>query len=83
MVLDNFDLEEVKTKKFAEVIKGLGAEKSLIVIDDKNRNLELSARNVPGSKVLSSDGLNVYDILKYDKLILLSSSVEKVEGRFA
>lgn len=83
MVLDQFDLDEVKTQKFVDVVKGLGTEKTLIVIDEKNRNLELSARNVPGYKVLNSDGLNVYDILKYDKLILLSSSIEKVEGRFA
>lgn len=82
MVLDSFELENVKTKQFADVIKTLGAEKSLIVIDGKNRNLELSAKNVPGTKVMSCDGLNVYDILKYDKLVLVQSSVEKVEGRF-
>lgn len=81
-VLDGFELPEIKTKKFAEVVKGLGVSNALIIIDGNNENLELSARNVPGVKVLRAEGLNVYDILKYEELVLLSASVKSIEGRF-
>jgi large subunit ribosomal protein L4 len=55
--------------------------KALIVTVEKNANLELSSRNVPGVKVIRCEGLNVYDILKYDKLILLEEAVKGIEGR--
>lgn len=80
-VIDGFNLEEIKTKAFVEVARNLGLEKALIVIGDEDRNLTLSARNVPGVKVLKTDGLNVYDILKYDRLLLVESSIQKIEGR--
>ncbi len=82
-VLDAFELAEIKTKKFVETIKGLTEKKVLIVIDGRNENLELSARNVPGVKVLRAEGLNVYDILKYESLVLLESSVKSIEGRLS
>ena len=53
----------------------------VIVIDGQNENLELSARNVPGVKVLKAEGLNVYDVLKYENLLLVESSVKSIEGR--
>ncbi len=81
-VLDGFELTEIKTKKFVEVVGALGATNALIVIDGKNEKLELSARNVPGVKVLRAEGLNVYDILKYKELVLLTASVKSIEGRF-
>lgn len=81
LVLDRFDLEKIKTKDFVEIIKGLDIKSALIVTDTKNENLEKSSRNVPGVKVLQSEGLNVYDILKYNKLLLLEPSIKGIEGR--
>ena len=80
-VLDRFELDQIKTKKFLEVTSTLKTSKVLIVTAEKNENLELSARNVPGVKVIRSEGLNVYDILNYQNLILLEASVKGIEGR--
>jgi len=82
LVLDNFELPEIKTKECINVMKILKKENALIITGDLNQNLELSSRNIPHIKVLRSDGLNVYDILKYESLILLQSSVKTIEGRF-
>ena len=81
MVLDRFDLAEIKTRDFVSAVQTLDASKALIVTVEKDRNLELSSRNVPGVKVIRCEGLNVYDILKYDKLILLEEAVKGIEGR--
>lgn len=83
MVIDKIELDEIKTKKFAEIINKIDAEKALIVSEKGNTNLELSARNVPGIKVMPMEGLNVYDILKYEKLLILESSIKGIEGRFS
>ncbi|MFC1488690.1 50S ribosomal protein L4 [Thermodesulfobacteriota bacterium] len=81
VVLDKLELEEIKTKKFTEVLDAFSVKNALIITKEKNEKLELSSRNVPGVKVLRSEGLNVYDILKYKSLILLESSIESIEGR--
>ena len=79
VVLEGFDLGEIKTKAFIEVLQLLEADHVLIVIPKRDDILERSARNVPHTKVLISDGLNVYDILKYRHLILLKDAVPKIE----
>ena len=79
MVLDNFNLDEIKTKKFFQVMDHLQLKKTLIVTDQENMNLEKSARNVNGVKVLRADGLNVYDVLRYDRLVLLKLSIPIIE----
>ena len=81
MVLDQFKLDEIKTKKFVDVIKVLKLDNALIVTDKHNDHLELSSRNVPEVKVLRNDGLNVYDILKHRMLVLLEPAVKNIEGR--
>lgn len=81
IVLDRFELEKIKTNKFVEILNNLNVKNALIVTDKKNKNLELSSRNVPGVKVLRTEGLNVYDILKYKNLILAESSIKVIEGR--
>jgi large subunit ribosomal protein L4 len=81
MVLDRFALEQIKTKDFIAIIQTLQASKALIVTFEKDSKLELSSRNVPGIKVIRCEGLNVYDILKYDRLILLEEAVKGIEGR--
>ena len=82
-VLDRFELERIKTKDFVAVMGSLELENALIVTADKNENLEISSRNVPGYKVLRTEGLNVYDILKYRRLVLVEPSVNKIEGRLS
>lgn len=81
IVVDKLDLEAVKTKPFVGVMEALRAKEALIVTDQKLENLELSSRNVPNVKVVRSEGLNVYDILKFQHLILLEPSVKQLEGR--
>lgn len=81
LVLDDFKLPEIKTREFVAVAESLDLGKALIVTTEPDRNLELSTRNVQGVKVLRSEGLNVYDILRYDKLILLESAIKGIEGR--
>jgi len=82
VILDKFELEQIRTKDVALTIQGINREDVLIIIPEKDEKLELSSRNLPKVKVLRTDGLNVYDLLKYKNLILLESSVEKIEGRF-
>ena len=83
IVLDKFELKQIKTKDVIELLKGLNLTNALIVTAEKNENLELSSRNVPDIKVLRSEGLNVYDILKYKTLILLEPVIKNIEGRLA
>jgi large subunit ribosomal protein L4 len=83
VVLDQFGLEQPKTKAFAEIMANLDAPSALIVTDADDTNLDLASRNVQGVKVLRAEGLNVYDILKYKKLILLEPSIKAIEERFA
>ena len=83
IILDKFEVKQIKTKDVIELLKGLNLTNALIVIAEKNENLELSSRNVPDIKVLRSEGLNVYDILKYKTLILLEPVVKNIEGRLA
>jgi large subunit ribosomal protein L4 len=83
IVLDQFELEEIKTKAFVEVMNTLDIHNALIVMDGSNEKLELSSRNVGSVKVLKTEGLNVYDILKYKHLVLLESSVKSIEGRLS
>jgi large subunit ribosomal protein L4 len=81
MVLDQFELDQIKTQEFVSVLNALELNNALIVTENKNDHLELSSRNVPNVKVLRSEGLNVYDILKYRTLVLLEPAVKNIEGR--
>lgn len=81
MVVDQFELPEIKTKDFVAAVQTLEASKALIVTTKPDEKLALSSRNIPGVKVIRCEGLNVYDILKYDKLILVEEAVKGIEGR--
>jgi large subunit ribosomal protein L4 len=81
LLLDNFPAPEIKTKAFVGAMEGLGIKNALIVTDGENLNLERSARNVPWVKVLRHNGLNVFDILKYEYLIIVKPAIEKIEER--
>lgn len=81
LVLDQLELPQIKTKEFISTIKALAASNALFVTSEGNRNLEMSARNVPGVKIMRFEGLNVYDILKHEKLVLLEGAIKGIEGR--
>jgi len=82
-VLDELKLEEIKTKKFAEVLKNLNVEKALVVLDENDQNVILSARNLPCVKTAQTNTINVYDILKYDTVVITKKAVEAIEEVYA
>ena len=80
IVIENMDLEEVKTATVAKALKAIGAgDSSLIVLEGVNRNAELSARNIKDVKTALVNTINVMDILKYDSLVATKAAVEKIE----
>ena len=79
MIVDDFSLPEIKTKHFVGTMRGFDVKKALIVTNDKSENLEKSSKNVPLMKVMRYQGLNVYDILRYDHLFLERPAVQKIE----
>lgn len=83
IVIDELNLNEIKTKKMAEVLKNVNAVKPLIVIEEGNTNAVLSARNLADVKTAGVNGINVYDILKYDSLVVTKAAVTKIEEVYA
>jgi large subunit ribosomal protein L4 len=79
IVVEDLNLSEIKTKSFVELMKRFDVDKVLIVTGDRAENLEKSSRNVPWVKVMPYQGLNVYDILRYDHLIMDMSALGKIE----
>jgi large subunit ribosomal protein L4 len=80
IILRDFPMEEIKTKKFREVIERFGLSKVLLVTDGSQPILEKSSRNIKEVKMVRSEGINVYDLLKYDHVVLLEPSIKKIEG---
>lgn len=82
-VLDKMELESPKTKLFQETVKtlGLDAEKTLFVTPEKDETLLRSSRNLPKVMVLPTEGLNVYDLLRFDRLVLLQDAVPRIHER--
>ncbi|MGV1098103.1 50S ribosomal protein L4 [Thiovibrio sp. JS02] len=81
LVLDNFNLDEIKTKKFLGVMSNLKIDNALIVIPERDDRLERSSRNVKGFKVVPTAGLNVYDILYHKHIVLLQPCIGQLEER--
>ena len=80
IVVENMDLDEVKTATVAKALKAIGAgNSSLIVLEDANKNAELSARNIKDVKTALVNTINVLDILKYDSFVATKAAVEKIE----
>lgn len=80
LVLESLAFEVPKTKEFVNTLKGLSVDsKVLVVTADLDENVSLSARNIPGVKVVSAAGVNVLDVISHDKLIMTKAAVEKVE----
>lgn len=82
-VLDALKLEKISTKGFVEILDRFEIARALVVIEDNNPQVELSARNLPGVKVLRAEGVNVYDVMKYPNLILTEGAVSQLEGALA
>ena len=81
VIIDSFELPEIKTKDFIGVMKNFQFDNCLVITGDIEDKIALSSRNAVGYKVLPVAGLNVYDILKYSKLMLIQSSLAKIEER--
>ena len=83
IVIDEINFEEAKTKNFANILKSLDVSKALVVLEDDNKNAELSARNIADIKTSKTNTINVYDILKYNTVITTKAVVAKIEEVYA
>ena len=83
IVNDEINFEEAKTKNFANILKSLDVSKALVVLEDDNKNAELSARNIADVKTAKTNTINVYDILKYNTVITTKAVVAKIEEVYA
>ena len=79
-VVDKIDIDKPKTKDVVSILKNFKIDRSvLFLIDEKNKNLELSARNIPDARVQRVDSINVYDLLYYDKIICTKGAIDKIQ----
>ena len=83
IVVDSLEMAEAKTKKFAAVLDALKVSKALVVTADKNENVILAARNIPNVKTAMTNSINVYDILKYDTMVVTKEAVGAIEEVYA
>ena len=83
IVIDEINFEEAKTKNFANILKSLDVSKALVVLEDDNKNAELSARNIADVKTAKTNTINVYDILKYNTVIATKAAVKAIEEVYA
>ena len=83
VVVDAFNMNEIKTAKFAEILNNLKVSKALVVTKDKDEKVILSARNIPTVKTTMTNAINVYDILKYDSLVITKDAVAAIEEVYA
>ena len=83
IVVDELKFDEIKTKNFVNVMNNLKAEKALVVLNENDANVVLSARNIPTVKTALTNTINVYDILKYNTLILTKDAVATIEEVYA
>ena len=83
VVIDGLKMDEIKTKKFVEIMNNLKVAKALVVTKDVENNVVLSAKNVADAKTVVVNEINVYDILKYDTLVLTKDAVAAIEEVYA
>ena len=83
IVVDQLAFDEIKTKKFAEVLKNLKVEKALVVLGQDDEKAIISARNIPDVKTAQINSINVYDILKYNTLVVTKEAVKSIEEVYA
>lgn len=83
IVLEDLKLDEIKTKKFAEVMNNLKVQKALVVLNDMDANVIASAKNIPTVKTAQTNEVNVFDVLKYDTVVVTKAAVQKIEEVYA
>ena len=83
IVVDGLTFDEIKTKKMANVLDNLKVEKALVVLDKKDENVILSARNIPTVRTTMSNSVNVYDVLKYGTVVITKEAVAQIEEVYA
>ena len=83
VVVDELKLDEIKTKKFVEVLKNLNVEKALVVLNDMDEKVIASAANIPTVKTTQTNELNVFDVLKYDTVVVTTAAVATIEEVYA
>ncbi|MCC8051844.1 MAG: 50S ribosomal protein L4 [Clostridiales bacterium] len=83
IVLDELKLAEIKTKNMKAVLDALKVDKALVVLDEKDENVMLSARNLPDVKTALTNTINVYDVLKYNTVVVTKAAVEAIEEVYA
>ena len=83
IVLDELKLDEIKTKKFVEVMNNLKVEKALVVLNEMDTNVIASAKNIPTVKTAQTNELNVFDVLKYDTVVVTKAAVATIEEVYA
>ena len=83
IVLDQLVMDEIKTKKFAQIMANLKLDKALVVLADNDANVVKSAKNIPTVKTALTNTINVFDILKYDTVVATKAAVEKIEEVYA
>ncbi|MNI30503.1 50S ribosomal protein L4 [compost metagenome] len=83
IVVDKIELNEIKTKNMVNVLNSLNALKSLVMLGEKNLNTQASARNIAGVKTTLVNTINVYDLLKFEKLVVTQDAVKKIEEVYA
>ncbi len=83
IVVDELKLDAIKTKDFAKVMNNLNVEKALVVLDSNDKNVVMSAKNIPAIKTALTNTINVYDILKYNTVVVTKAAVEQIEEVYA
>ena len=83
IVVDELKLDEIKTKQFAQVMKNLNVEKALVIINENDKNIVMSAKNIPTVKVAQTNTINVFDILKYSTVVVTKDAVATIEEVYA
>ena len=83
IVVDELKFDEIKTKKFAEVLKNLNLDKALVVLNENDEKVVMSAKNIPTVKTTQINTINVYDVLKYNTVVLTKAAAESIEEVYA
>ena len=83
IVVDELKLNEIKTKDFAKVLTNLNVEKALVVLDSNDKNVVMSAKNIPTVKTALTNTINVYDILKYNTVVVTKAAVDQIQEVYA
>ena len=83
VVVDELKLDEIKTKKFVEVLKNLNVEKALVILNDMDEKVIASAANIPTVKTTQTNELNIFDVLKYDTVVVTKAAVATIEEVYA